>query len=112
MRQTTNKKSIGGAICSALALFRLAVQHKVTLVPLKRVNAGNIVQNALVAYHMGGIETWRDGLKFILMGCTNLQVTTSVMQYGYRIIDDMLDGLSRRLSPLCCRLPRKLHFEG
>ena len=43
---------------------------------------------------MGGIETWRDGLEFILMGCTNLQVTTSVMQYGYRIIDDMLDGLS------------------
>ena len=47
---------------------------------------------------MGGIETWRDGLEFILMGCTNLQVTTSVMQYGYRIIDDMLDGLSRWLT--------------
>lgn len=47
---------------------------------------------------MGGIETWRDGLEFILMGCTNLQVTTSVMQYGYRIIEDMLDGLSRWLT--------------
>lgn len=51
---------------------------------------------------MGGIETWRDGLEFILMGCTNLQVTTSVMQYGYRIIDDMLDGLSRWLTAAGC----------
>ena len=43
---------------------------------------------------MGGIETWRDALEFILMGCTTLQVTTAVMQYGYRIIDDLKSGLS------------------
>lgn len=42
---------------------------------------------------MGGIETWRDALEFILLGSGSLQVTTAVMQYGYRIIDDMLDGL-------------------
>ena len=35
--------AIGGAICSALALFRLAVQHKVTFVALKNVNAGYVV---------------------------------------------------------------------
>lgn len=41
---------------------------------------------------MGGIETWRDALEFILMGAGSLQVTTSVMQYGYRIIDDLVEG--------------------
>lgn len=47
---------------------------------------------------MGGIETWRDAVDFIAMGCMNLQVTTAVMQYGYRIIDDLTDGLSRYLT--------------
>ena len=42
---------------------------------------------------MGGIETWRDAAEFIAMGCENVQVTTAVMQYGYRIVDDMIDGL-------------------
>lgn len=46
---------------------------------------------------MGGIETWRDAAEFLALGCTNLQVTTSVMQYGYRIIDDLIDGLSSYL---------------
>jgi len=42
---------------------------------------------------MGGIETWADALEFLLLGAGSLQVTTSVMQYGYRIIDDLLEGL-------------------
>lgn len=41
---------------------------------------------------MGGIETWRDAAEFIALGCGNIQVTTSVMQYGYRIIEDMISG--------------------
>ena len=47
---------------------------------------------------MGGIENWRDALEFLLMGCGNLQITTAVMQYGYRIIDDLKEGLSDYLS--------------
>lgn len=47
---------------------------------------------------IGGITTWRDALEFIQLGCRNLQVCTSVMQYGYRIIDDLIDGLSRYLA--------------
>lgn len=43
---------------------------------------------------MGGIETWEDAAEFILLGSTNLQVTTAVMQYGYRIIEDLISGLS------------------
>lgn len=43
---------------------------------------------------MGGIETWRDALEFIVLGADSLQITTSVMQYGYRIIDDLKDGMA------------------
>ncbi len=43
---------------------------------------------------IGGIETWRDALDFILLGSQTVQITTSVMQYGYRIIDDLIDGLA------------------
>ncbi len=43
---------------------------------------------------IGGIETWEDALDFLLLGCTNLQVTTAVMQYGYRIVEDLISGLS------------------
>jgi len=42
---------------------------------------------------MGGIEIWRDALEFLLLGAGSIQVTTAVMQYGYRIIDDLLEGL-------------------
>jgi dihydropyrimidine dehydrogenase (NAD+) subunit PreA len=44
---------------------------------------------------IGGIETWRDALEFIQLGCSNVQVCTSVMQYGYRIIEDLTLGLQR-----------------
>ena len=44
---------------------------------------------------IGGIETWRDALEFIQLGCSNVQVCTAVMQYGYRIIDDLILGLQR-----------------
>ena len=46
---------------------------------------------------IGGIETWRDALEFIQLGCSNVQVCTAVMQYGYRIIDDLILGMQRYL---------------
>lgn len=42
---------------------------------------------------IGGIETWEDAAEFILLGCATLQVTTSIMQYGYRVVEDMCNGL-------------------
>lgn len=42
---------------------------------------------------IGGIETWEDAAEFILLGATTVQVTTAVMQYGYRIIEDLTNGL-------------------
>ncbi|SDB33524.1 dihydropyrimidine dehydrogenase (NAD+) subunit PreA [Eubacterium oxidoreducens] len=47
---------------------------------------------------MGGIESWRDAMEFLALGCENLQITTSVMQYGYRIIEDLKEGLSLYLA--------------
>jgi len=47
---------------------------------------------------MGGIENWSDALEFILLGAGSVQVTTAVMQYGYRIIDDLKAGLNYYLA--------------
>lgn len=42
---------------------------------------------------IGGIGTWRDAAEFILLGCGTVQVCTAAMHYGYRIVEDMIDGL-------------------
>lgn len=46
---------------------------------------------------IGGIETWRDAAEFLALGATNVQVCTAVMHYGFRIVQDMIDGLERYL---------------
>lgn len=43
---------------------------------------------------IGGIETWEDAVEFMLLGAGTLQVTTGIMQYGYRIVEDMISGVS------------------
>ena len=43
---------------------------------------------------IGGIATWRDAAEFIAMGAGTLQVCTAVMHYGFRIVEDLADGLS------------------
>ena len=56
---------------------------------------------ALAGMHisaMGGVETWQDALEFLLLGGQSIQATTAVMQYGYRIIDDLKEGLNLYLS--------------
>src|ERR1700739_2620188 len=40
------------------------------------------------------MSDWRDVVEFLLLGCSTVQVCTAVMHYGYRIIEDMTDGLS------------------
>jgi dihydropyrimidine dehydrogenase (NAD+) subunit PreA len=42
---------------------------------------------------IGGIGSWRDAAEFILLGCGTVQVCTAAMHYGYRIVEDMQDGL-------------------
>ncbi len=42
---------------------------------------------------LGGLETWRDAAMFLLMGASNLQMTTGIMRYGYRIVESLCEGL-------------------
>lgn len=42
---------------------------------------------------IGGIETWRDAAEFVAMGCGTVQVCTAAMHRGFKIVEDMIDGL-------------------
>ena len=55
--------------------------------------AQNSVLDGAQLSGIGGIYTWRDALEFIQLGCRNIQVCTAVMEYGYRMIDDLVQGL-------------------
>ena len=42
---------------------------------------------------IGGVETWRDVVEFILLGAGSVQVCTAVMHYGFDIVREMEAGL-------------------
>ncbi|MEQ9310715.1 MAG: NAD-dependent dihydropyrimidine dehydrogenase subunit PreA [Balneolaceae bacterium] len=42
---------------------------------------------------IGGIETWRDVVEYILLGASSVQVCTSVMHYGFGIIREIEAGV-------------------
>jgi dihydropyrimidine dehydrogenase (NAD+) subunit PreA len=42
---------------------------------------------------IGGIGTWSDAAEHIAVGATTVQVCTAAMHYGFRIVEDMADGL-------------------
>ncbi len=46
---------------------------------------------------IGGISNWRDAVDFLALGSSNVQVCTAAMVYGFKIIDDLTDGLSNFL---------------
>ena len=74
---------------SGRAVRPIALRHILELAKMdKRVELSGV----------GGIETWRDAMEFIQLGCSNVQVCTAVMQYGYRIIDDLILGLQRYMA--------------
>ncbi len=43
---------------------------------------------------IGGIGNWRDAAEFIALGAGSVQICTAAMHYGFRIVDDMIEGLS------------------
>ena len=43
---------------------------------------------------IGGIASWRDAAEFMALGAGNVQVCTAAMVYGFRIVEDMIDGLA------------------
>jgi dihydropyrimidine dehydrogenase (NAD+) subunit PreA len=62
---------------------------------LAALGRDSVVHNSgLPISGMGGISTWRDAAEFLLLGASSLQVCTAVMHYGFRIIEDLCDGLS------------------
>ncbi len=46
---------------------------------------------------IGGITTWRDAAEFMALGAGNVQVCTAVMTYGFKIVQEMISGLSEYL---------------
>ena len=60
--------------------------------------ASNKIMKKIEYSGIGGIETWRDALEFIQLGCRNVQVCTAVMEYGYRIIDDLILGMQNYMA--------------
>ncbi|WP_299031083.1 NAD-dependent dihydropyrimidine dehydrogenase subunit PreA [uncultured Sulfitobacter sp.] len=43
---------------------------------------------------IGGVTTWRDAAEYITMGCGNVQVCTAAMTYGFKVVQEMISGLS------------------
>ncbi|MFV0358846.1 NAD-dependent dihydropyrimidine dehydrogenase subunit PreA [Tropicimonas sp.] len=43
---------------------------------------------------IGGVTTWRDAAEFLALGAGNVQVCTAAMTYGFRVVQEMIAGLS------------------
>ncbi len=46
---------------------------------------------------IGGITTWRDAAEYLALGAGNVQVCTAAMTYGFKIVQEMISGLSQYL---------------
>ncbi len=46
---------------------------------------------------IGGVSTWQDAVEYMLLGASGVQVCTAVMHHGFRIVEDMIDGLNQYL---------------
>ena len=46
---------------------------------------------------IGGITNWRDAAEYIALGAGNVQVCTAAMVYGFKIVQEMISGLSNFL---------------
>jgi len=44
---------------------------------------------------IGGVTTWRDAVEFMALGATNVQVCTAAMTYGFKIVEELVAGLTR-----------------
>ena len=80
-----------GSGYSGKAVKPIALRHILAMVK-------NPIMKKIQYSGVGGIETWRDALEFIQLGCRNVQVCTAVMEYGYRIIDDMILGMQNYMA--------------
>lgn len=56
--------------------------------------ARNPATRGLPISGIGGVTTWRDAAEFMALGAQNVQVCTAVMTYGFKIVEEMISGLS------------------
>jgi dihydropyrimidine dehydrogenase (NAD+) subunit PreA len=49
---------------------------------------------------IGGVGNWRDALDYIALGAGNVQVCTAAMVYGFKIVQEMIDGLSNYMDDM------------
>jgi len=49
---------------------------------------------------IGGVGNWRDALDYIALGAGNVQVCTAAMVYGFKIVQEMIDGLSNYMDEM------------
>ena len=82
--QVNGKSALGGY--SGRAVKPIALRYI-----LEMVNNQELSNMAFCG--IGGIYTWKDALEFILLGCSSIQATTAIMEYGYRIVEDLILGL-------------------
>jgi len=85
---TDGKGSHGGYCGPAVKPIAL---HMVAEIARSRETAGLPISG------IGGITDWRDAVDFLALGATTVQVCTAAMVYGFKIIDDLVDGLNNFL---------------
>jgi len=49
---------------------------------------------------IGGVGNWRDALDYIALGAGNVQVCTAAMVYGFKIVQEMIDGLANYMDDM------------
>ena len=92
--EVAGQRTISGY--SGRAVRPIALRHVLELAQMQTLTSNlSLLTSQFELSGVGGIQTWRDALEFIQLGCNNVQVCTAVMQYGYRIIDDLTLGLQR-----------------
>jgi len=58
---------------------------------------------------IGGIGDWKDAAEHIALGATCVQVCTAAMHYGFRIVEDMADGLAAFMDDHAYRSTEDFH---
>jgi dihydropyrimidine dehydrogenase (NAD+) subunit PreA len=79
-------KSVFGGYCGP-AVKPIALKMLTTI-------SQDDVTNKVPVSGIGGISNWKDAAEFMLLGASSVQVCTAAMHYGFRIIEDLCDGLN------------------
>ena len=101
--EVEGKTSVGGYSGKAVKPIALRFIHELKTDP-ELIN--------IPVSGMGGIETWKDALEFILLGCSTVQITTAVMEYGYRIIEDLIEGMEHYMNSRNIRTIHEIMGKG